>query len=69
MFERRRELALYATLKGQKLLRLYQKTGNEFYKALADYYLDISEALGPSKLFNNVVIERKPAPFEVFYTN
>ncbi len=38
------------------------------YKILADYYLDTDDLLEPSKLFSNVSIERKSAPFEILYT-
>lgn len=68
MFERRRELALEMTLKGHEMLRLYRETGNEMYKILAEYYLDTDDLLGPSKLFSNVSIEQKSAPFEILYT-
>lgn len=53
MFRRRLELALDNRIKGSEMLRLYQETGNEIYKILADYYIGSSENLsGPSKLLN-----------------
>lgn len=54
--ERKNKLEIECACKELELHQLYQKTGNEIYKILADGYYSLSRE-SKSRIFNKVVIE------------